>query len=91
MEIHHITPELVEFVSVPCDKCNYRYACWTSKDSCCPLKAVRLTKEWMGDNNLFGCYTTKVEINENLGKFNHRLLSKIAEDLEEAYGHQKRY
>uniref|UniRef100_A0A6M3LUU4 Uncharacterized protein n=1 Tax=viral metagenome TaxID=1070528 RepID=A0A6M3LUU4_9ZZZZ len=48
-------------------------------------------REEMGDNHLFmKCFGIRIEINENLGKFDGSLLAKIGEGLAKAYEVQQR-
>ncbi len=86
MEITQVTDDIYTFKVCECGKCDFRYGCYTSQSSCCPLRAVRLIREEMGDNHLFmKCFGKKIEINENLGKFDSSLLVKIGEGLSKAY------
>ena len=90
MEIVQILPEIYRFKDCGCSDCTFRFGCWTSQSTCCPLKAVRVMEKWMGDDNLFGCKGIEVSINENLGKFDQALLAKIGEDLVQVYESQQR-
>jgi len=84
MEIHHVLPNLLEFVPVPCHRCDYRFICWTTESKHCPIKTVRLIEEDSG-----WVKSTSITYNYILG--DKHLLEKIGEDLLKAYGHQKRY
>lgn len=85
MEIVKVTDDIYRFKAPDCDACDYRYGCYTSYSSSCPLNAVRAIIEEMGDNHLFmKCFGVKIEINENLGRFDSSLLSKIGEGLANA-------
>lgn len=85
MDIVQVTGDIYKFKSPTCDACDYRYGCYTSQSSCCPLHAVRAIREEMGDNRLFmKCFGVRIEINENLGRFDKSLLTKIGEGLADA-------
>lgn len=85
MEIIEILPGIHRFKDTKCSECHYRFGCWTSQSTCCPLKAVRVIEEEVGDMQ----YWTKISINNNLGKFDHLLLAKIGEDLLEVWNEDK--
>jgi len=88
MEIIQILPEIYRFKDCGCSDCTFRFGCWTCES--CPLKAVRVVEEEIGDNHLFmKCREGRISINENLGKFDRRLLTKIGEDLLEAWHESK--
>ncbi len=91
MKITQIFDNVYQFEACRCDDCDFRYGCYTSYSSCCPLHAVRVMREEMGDNHLFmKCFGIRIEINENLGKFDSSLLAKIGEGLAKAYEVQQR-
>ena len=90
MEIIKILPTISRFKDCTCSECRYRFGCWTSQSTCCPLKAVRVIEEDIGDNHLFMRFKgARISINDNLGIFDKSLLTKIGEDLlEEWYENQ---
>ena len=91
MEITQVVEDVYQFKPCTCDVCDFRFGCYTSQSSCCPLHAVRVMREEMGDNHLFmKCKAIRIEINENLGKFDSSLLAKIGEGLAKAYEVQQR-
>lgn len=89
MEIARISDNLYSFKSCKCSECDFRFGCYTSESSCCPLKAVRIVQEEMGDNHLFmKCFGCRIEINENLGKFDSSLLAQIGGKLADLWSEQ---
>lgn len=92
MEIVQILPTIFRFKDCKCSECYYRFGCWTSQSNYCPLKAVRVIEEDIGDNHLFMRFKgAKVSINNDLGKFDNCLLEKISKDLlEEWYESQQK-
>ncbi len=91
MEIIQVTEDIFTFKAPPCGICDFRFGCYTSQSSCCPLHAVRVMREEVGDNHLFmKCFGTRVEINKNLGKFDESLLARIADRLVEEYAIQQK-
>ena len=90
MEITQILPDLYRYKDCKCSECTFRFGCWTSQSTCCPLKAVRITVEPFGDDHLFmRTHQARVEINDNLGKFDNSLLAKIGELLLEDWHESK--
>lgn len=75
-------PEVYRFKDTKCSECHYRFSCWTSQSTCCPLKAVRVVED-------MNFYAAKISINDNLGKFDNLLLAKIGEDLLKAWNEDK--
>jgi len=92
MEIIQILPELYRYKDCKCSECTFRFGCWTSQSTCCPLKAVRVVEKTIGDNHLFmRCKGAEISINNNLGKFDNSLLAKIGQLLlEEWYESQQK-
>jgi len=89
MQILEVTSTIYTFKPVPCNECDFRFGCWTAYSTCCPLKAVRLV---VYDDQRFASYFGKrrISINENLGRFDHLLLTKIGEALDKAYETQQK-
>jgi len=87
MQILEVAPTTYTFKPVPCDGCDFRFGCWTAYSTCCPLKAVRLIEEEIGDKKY---KARRVTVNENLGRFDHLLLTKIGEALDKAYESQQK-
>ena len=51
MEIREVAPHIFQFRPVPCNECDYRFGCWTSKGNLCALRAfrVRRSKKYSSD------------------------------------------
>ena len=88
MEIIQILPTIFRFKDCECRECDYRFGCWTSQSSCCPLKMVRLVEVTYIENPIYN--GVKFEVNSNLGHHNEDLLTMIGEDLLKQYENQQK-
>jgi len=80
MRVLEIISTVYAFEPISCSKCDFRFGCWTSYFTCCPLKLVRLI-----------AYNEKREIIINkLGRFDYSLLIKIGKALDKAYEAQQK-
>jgi len=88
MEIVQILPTIFGFKDCKCSECGYRFGCWTSKSSCCPLKMVRLVVVTYLENPRYN--GIKFEVNNNLGNLDKDLLTMIGEDLLRQYENKQK-
>ena len=85
MQILKVTPTIYTFKPVPCDECSFRFGCWTVYSTCCPLRAVRLIEEEIGNNHFPKYKARRITFNDTLGRFDRLLLTKIGKALDKAY------
>ena len=83
MEITQILPTIFRFKDCECSECNYRFGCWTSQSSCCPLKMVRVVEVVYLENPVHN--GIRFEVNKNLGECDEDLLTEIGKDLLKNY------
>lgn len=46
MNIVEVAPHTFQFKPVPCNECDYRFACWTIRGDSCALKGFRVFRTY---------------------------------------------